>query len=154
MKIDFQDYENSKRIFKKAYKHPEGKKLEFRRLSEDFSFVVDGTCFVIKKGFWWDGASIPKIFWSVIGDPWEADIAPGALIHDILYGTQYYNRKKTDQILYEVNKINGMNSVKNYAVYNGVRMGGWKAWNEKTEEVIAGNSRHLFINGKEYIPLI
>ena len=146
MNITFQDYEISKRIFKSAYRHPEGKKLEYRKLTADFWFTIDGDAFTIKRGFWWDGASIPRIFWTVIGDPWEADIAPAALIHDILYATHYFDRAKTDEVMFEVNEINGMNPVKNIAVYRALRIGGWKAWNEKTDEMIAGAKRHLIVN--------
>ena len=147
MNILFQDYEVSKRIFRSAYQHPEGKKLEYRKLTQDFWFIIDGSAFTIKKGFWWDGASIPRIFWTAIGDPWEADIAPGALIHDMLYACQYYQRWKADLIMFEVNKLNGMNAIKNHAVYRALRLGGWKAWNDKTDEMIKGASKHLVING-------
>ena len=149
MNIEFKDYENSKRIFRKAYIHPEGKKLEYRRLSEDFWFIIDGVEYVMKAGFWWDGASIPQPLWSVIGGPWSADIAPGALIHDILYGGHIFERLLCDQVLHKVNAINNMNSLKNTLVYKGVRMGGWAPYKEKSQENIIGVRKHLLINGQK-----
>ena len=152
MKIEFQEYEVSKRIFRNAYLHPEGKNLEYRRLQETFWFIIDGKIFEMSPGFWWDGASIPQIFWSIIGDPWSEDIAPGALIHDVLYATQYYERWKADEILYEVNKLNKMNTVKNHLVYRAVRTAGWKAYSSKTDKQIEGACKHLTVNGRQFVP--
>lgn len=147
--IIFQNNETSQRFFRSAEKELglSENRLEYRRLKEDFWFVINGNFFVIKAGFWWDGASIPKFLWGIIGNPWEEDIAPGALIHDALYGSQVFERVYSDHVMYTVNDINNMGGIKNHLVYRGLRMGGWAAWKQKTKEQIEGVRSHLYING-------
>jgi hypothetical protein len=146
--IQFQNNEISQRFFRNA--GLEGglseNKLEYRKLYNDFYFVINGHYFVIKPGFWWDGASIPKFLWGIIGGPWQEDIAPGALIHDVLFGSQVLPRKTANRIMYEVNRLNGMSWTKNQTVYNGLRIGGWKAWQDKTDSQIRGVREHLYID--------
>ena len=40
--------------------------------------------FTIKKGYIWDGASIPRMFWRLIGAPTDNKFLIPSLIHDIL----------------------------------------------------------------------
>ena len=151
MKIDFQNHETSDKFFRKGYKDPEnfGDKLPCRRLSEEFWFEIDGTRFTVLPGFWWDGASIPKALQSVIGGPWEEDISPGCLIHDVLYGTHWFPRGEADKIMYEVNKLNGMGWWKNHTVYSGLYVGGGPAYKNKTREQLEGVRKHVMMGDKK-----
>lgn len=148
MNIHFQTYEISKKFFiiDEESSHPEDKKIDYRRLFQDYKFYINGYNFTIKKDFWWDGASIPQFLWSFVGGPWHSEVSAGALIHDVLYLTQIFEREFTDKVFHKVNSKCGMGSFKNKAMYSGVRMGGWKAWKEKTPEMIIGGRKHLFIN--------
>ena len=73
-----------------------------RMLVSDYRFTINGTLFVIKKGFWTDFASYNQALYSFLGSPYDSDKVFAALVHDIFYGTQYYNRKKADQIFYDM----------------------------------------------------
>ena len=150
MKIVFQEYEISRKVFKGAYRHPEGKKLNYRRLECNFWFILDGNLYTITKGFWWDGSSQPKITWSAVGSPWDEDGYPGALAHDILYATQVKSRAIADRVKYEIDRKNGMSWIKAQLIYRTLRTVGWRAWNAKTKESIEGARKHLLINGELY----
>lgn len=57
------------------------------RLAKQFSF--GGKCGqkggIIPAGFEFDGASIPSLFWSLVGSPFSANLLRAALIHDFRY---------------------------------------------------------------------
>ena len=56
----------------------------------------------------------------------------GAIVHDGLYRNpkirKGIDRKLADQIFYDINKYYGMNIVKNFLSWLGVRIGGKSAW--------------------------
>jgi len=149
MKIIFQEYEESRKYFN-LNDIANGKfntKAEFRVLTKNYDFYIKGVKFTILKGFWWDGASIPRACKSIAGGSWDRDISPGGLIHDILYNTQIFLRCFCDDVLFNVNKLNDMSFIKNHIIYHSVRIGGWVAWNDKELTHIDGCRKHLLING-------
>jgi hypothetical protein len=46
--------------------------------------------FIIPKGYCYDGASIPRFFWRVIGSKTDNAFLIAALIHDVLCENHYY----------------------------------------------------------------
>ena len=142
----FQLYEISRRIFKAAHTESNPAHYQCRELVEPFYFTINNFSFKLNPPFWWDGASIPQFAWSIIGNPWEQDVAPGALVHDCLYATQIFPREICDEIFFQINKKNGMGWFKNHTIYRSVRMGGGSAWKEKTEKHIVKCREHLEIN--------
>ena len=108
-------------------------------ITKDFHFEIDGTAYVIPKGFRFDGASIPKFlrtFFSPVGV-----LLMGGLIHDYMYKYTTLlekNKKKTmgeldqkraDQIFRDINiNVNGFYAM-NYLSYWSLRLGGFVAWN-------------------------
>jgi hypothetical protein len=93
------------------------------------SFWEDFTVY-IKKGFEFDGASVPKIFhW--IWTPMWTDTLPGALFHDYLYRMQYTTREQADQCFNELMIRTKTNPNKRKRFYIWVRIWGWVAWNRK-----------------------
>lgn len=66
-------------------------------LGEDFTYNTIGV--TIYTGFIFDGASIPRFFWRVIGSPFSPEFQKAALIHDYLYRTQILTRKAADKWL-------------------------------------------------------
>lgn len=145
MKIHFDDREVSEKLFNTSGKRYGGK-LAYRRLYEPFAFSIDDDDFKVLPGFWWDGASIPRALWSVVGDPWDEDITPGALIHDILYGSHWFSQRKADDILFKVNKLNDMGWLKNHTVWATLRVCGHVAYNGKTEKGVKGVRKHVLVN--------
>ena len=108
-------------------------------ITKDFHFEIDGTAYVIPKGFQFDGASIPKFlrtFFSPVGV-----LLMGGLVHDYMYKYTTLlekNKKKTmgdltqkraDEIFRDINiVVNGFYSM-NYLSYWSLRLGGFVAWN-------------------------
>lgn len=48
----------------------------------------------INKGYSWDGATIPKIFWSIVGSKYNPEYLPATLIHDWLCEHKNYIPKR------------------------------------------------------------
>ena len=81
----------------------------------------------VPKGFISDGASIPKICWSIIGHP-MGEYAPAAWIHDFLFVTQPVTRKEADRIFIEAMADLGVAFWKRKTMHFFVRICGWGAW--------------------------
>ena len=108
-------------------------------LTQDWKYNLDGTEYVIPKGFTFDGASIPKFlrtFFSPVGV-----LLIGGLVHDYMYKYTHckpvsakgallvVDQKKADQIFRDINiVVNGFYTM-NYLAYWSLRIGGFVAWN-------------------------
>ena len=106
---------------------------------KDFEYTMNGTNYVIPKGFSFDGASIPKFlrtFFSPVGV-----LLIGGLVHDYMYKyaackpseegapLMLVNQKDSDRIFRDINiEVNGFYSM-NYLAYWSLRIGGFVAWN-------------------------
>lgn len=112
---------------------------ELWEVMEDFEYHVgsEDSNEVIKvpKGFITDGASIPKIFWSFIGGQW-GKYGYAAVLHDFLYHTKIYTRKKSDQIFLEAMGVLGVPKWKRLLMYFAVRLAGWHPWKYRKPYVI------------------
>jgi hypothetical protein len=108
-------------------------------LVQDWKYNLDGTEYVIPKGFTFDGASIPKFlrtFFSPVGV-----LLIGGLVHDYMYKYTHckpvsakgallvVDQKRADQIFRDINiVVNGFYTM-NYLAYWSLRIGGFVAWN-------------------------
>jgi hypothetical protein len=101
---------------------------------------------VIKKGFIFDGVSIPRICWRVVGHPFETPLLLAALPHDILYATETFTQSECDWIFIELMEELKINWVKRNLVYSAVRMGGGFVWRKHTKKSIE--------NAKAYIRIV
>ncbi len=81
----------------------------------------------IPKGFATDLASVPTLLWWYCS---PSEIAEAAILHDYLYHTRMYSRKKCDQILYECVKKTTRKS-KAYMIYLAVRLGGGASYGKE-----------------------
>ena len=106
---------------------------------KDFKYTINGTNYVIPKGFSFDGASIPKFlrtFFSPV-----CVLLIGGLVHDYMYKYSackpadkkgqllLVDQKKADQIFRDINiEVNGFYFM-NYLAYWSLRLGGFVAWN-------------------------
>lgn len=118
-----------------------------RELVADFSFHISGKTFIIGKGFWTDFASYHRVLYTILGSPYDSDIAFAALIHDTIYATHIFSRKEADIIFYHVLIACGASKLKAATMYRAVRMFGGSSYNKKPEE-IAGAIKHLTIDGQ------
>ncbi len=111
---------------------PDGKMW---KLIEPFSYYVGKKCdalygitIEVPAGFLTDFASIPRIFWSILGHP-MGRYAAAAVLHDYLYFKGLYSRKRCDQIFKEAMAVLNVPKLKRKLIYRFVRLLGKCAWN-------------------------
>lgn len=113
------------------------------RLNEDYAFSFKGQIFIIKKGFEYDGASVPRFLWSLTGIRPDGLHRAAALIHDFLYDKArkgqgaalslrgqliYFSRKEADRQFYEDLVKTGVKNSRAKLMYRAVRLFGWTVW--------------------------
>ena len=116
------------------YEVPES--FEYHIGYEDSDEVVK-----VPKGFITDGASIPKFAWSIIGSP-MGKYSAAAVVHDFLYHTKKYTRRKSDAIFLEAMKVLGVPWWKRKVMWLSVRLVAWISWN-KRKPFLPASARHL-----------
>lgn len=80
----------------------------------------------LPKGYVFDGASIPKSFWTVLGiHPASPRIVSGAAFHDYVFTPLIMTRKEADQLLVDILKAHKMPPLKRFLVRTGLFLGGW-----------------------------
>jgi hypothetical protein len=103
-------------------------------LKNDFTIVC---CFrgkwykmTVKKGFDFDGASIPQWAWSVVGDPLALTILIAALFHDILFcvNDPEWPLSVTNELFLEIQQAIGACWVKRNTTTKAVQAAGWTTW--------------------------
>lgn len=105
-------------------------------LLEDIIVSSLGYQIKLLKGFDFDAASIPQIFWSFIGSPFTGNYTTPAAIHDGLYAGEILDRKVCDDMFLDLMKQHKVSYVKRYTMYWAVRLGGSKVWKEHTKEEV------------------
>jgi hypothetical protein len=108
----------------------------FWKLQDDFSYENDSIQVTVKSDFTTDGASIPKVFWSVVGNPLENDLLKPAIIHDGLYILMQLKRLECDKLLKEMLLFNGTSKAKVYFIYYAVRLLGGSHWKKDTTDIM------------------
>ena len=103
-------------------------------LTESFEYHVgsypSSEIIVVPKGFITDFASVPRVFWSLIG-PIDSH-GKAAVIHDYLYEIKYKNdREAADKIFREALIVLGTPMWKVNVMYASVRMFGQTRWEGK-----------------------
>lgn len=84
--------------------------------------------YVVPRGFTSNLASVPRVFRSV-ATPWQQSARAGVL-HDAFYrGLFKLSRREADALYYEALRSEGVNRVRAYLQWVGLRIGGWRAWN-------------------------
>ena len=102
---------------------------------EDYTYVAIHLRITVEQGFVFDGASIPRAFWRVIGPPMAGKYAHASLIHDWLYVHKFVDgmeikvgRKWADDLMLEMMQDDGVAWWRRNAIHRGVRLGGSRAW--------------------------
>lgn len=81
----------------------------------------NGEIIQVLKGFKFDFASIPSLFWSLVGSP-TGKYGAAALIHDWLCINATWNRAKTDKIFLEAMRDSDVSYLKRMTLYLAVRI--------------------------------
>ena len=113
-------------------------------LDEDWNFEALGSTITIPRGFVWDLASIPRIFWIVKGfAPMELSTA-APLLHDFLYVWEglppadsvnpyrAYSRSEADRLFRLIMKAEGVGRARRTLAWLAVRLGGYFSWRSVT----------------------
>jgi len=109
-----------------------------------YSSTIGDTIF-IEEGFEFDGASIPKAFWSLIGSPFNGKYKYSALIHDALYASEIVERHIADKVFLDLMEKDGVAWWKRTAMYNAVRVGGYFVWKNHIPETVADARNYVRI---------
>lgn len=93
------------------------------RLLNDLIYTTAaGEIWVCPAGHEVDGASIPQVFWSIIGGPLDGDYRNASIIHDYACDTRKRSWKSTHRVFYEAMRCSGVEVGKAklmyWAVYN------------------------------------
>jgi hypothetical protein len=79
--------------------------------------------FTVSKGYCYDGASIPRAFWRIIGSNTDNKFLIPALVHDVLCENhQYvnYDRKFSTEVFNALLKVSGVYPLKRFVMKNSV----------------------------------
>lgn len=90
-----------------------GNTLAMVKVGFNFLELITDECgsIYIPAGFIFDGASIPRFLWRVVGHPFNSRYITAACVHDYLYQTAKLSRRDSDRlflcllIYYNVNII-------------------------------------------------
>lgn len=105
------------------------------RLKVPYLYETPEHYIIVPEGFLHDGASVPRLFWTISGLTPDGLHRAASLIHDYLYENfgktkhRLYSRKECDQIFKDIMKKSGVNSYRVKIAYFAVRIGGWTFWN-------------------------
>lgn len=77
---------------------------------------------IVPAGFITDLATIPRLFWTIM--PPNGDYAKAAIIHDFLYSSKPFSRKRCDDILYEAMGVLNVACWRKNVIYWAVRIFG------------------------------
>lgn len=102
--------EETNAILKKPFICEEELKVTLCNMPDDEVYE-----FTIPKGYTWDGATIPRMFWRLIGSKSDNRFLVPSLIHDVLCENHHYidNDRYFSTIVFErllfVSKVNAFN---------------------------------------------
>ena len=98
---------------------------------------IPGHGLLVKKGFMFDGASIPRVFWLTTGYPMSPGFQAAGLIHDAAYAAELMTQKQADDLFYWCLRRDGVNWYTANKMWLGVRIGGGAVWARHTFESVA-----------------
>jgi hypothetical protein len=105
------------------------------RLVEDYQIASLGVRVDIKAGFLFDGLSIPRVFWRVVGHPLAGRALPGGLTHDALYASHLVDRDLADDIFLDVLTRNSVKWHNRRIMYLAVHLFGGVAWLHNSRDI-------------------
>lgn len=83
----------------------------------------EGYEFKISKGYTWDGASIPRLFWRLIGSKTDNRYLVPSLIHDVLCENHDYvdnNRYFADKVFERLLYVSDVNAFSRWIIFHSV----------------------------------
>ena len=80
----------------------------------------DKVTWVVPKGFSSDGASIPRVLWSIVGAPWDGEYRRAAVVHDYFFRQRKYESDVVHRVFYEAMLTDGVEPLKAKLMYYAV----------------------------------
>ena len=114
-------------------------------LLESVTVEANGYKITVKAGLVFDGASIPRSLWSLVGSPFTGGYTRAALVHDALYMGEALERSVCDAIFLELMKKDAVNWLKRNVMYAAVRSAGWLVWRNHDKSLIEANRKYTII---------
>ena len=99
-------------------------------LKEDLKYSNSLLEITVKKDFDFDGASIPRYLWSIVGSPMTGGYQRSACMHDALYSSNILPKDMCDSLFLEAMISDGVSSLLAYTMYYAVRFGGKTAYED------------------------
>lgn len=127
-------------------------KTRFWMLDKNMVWDIGNTeeSITVPAGFVTDYASIPQALWSFGLSPFD-QYSRAAIIHDYLYWTQVCTKPQSDRLLLIAMKESNVGKFDEFAVYNGVVLGGQSSWDTNAKELREGWPR-IAPAGKRELP--
>jgi len=102
------------------------------QLVETFKYVdPSGKEWTAEGGYDIDGASIPRIVWTVVGSPYVGDYRRAAALHDAGYVKKLATKAETDLMFYYAMRCDGTHWFKAKVFYAAVVLFGGPPWDTK-----------------------
>mgnify|MGYP002520601590 CR=1 FL=1 len=79
--------------------------------------------FTIRKGYCWDGGTIPRLFWRIIGSNTDPEFLIPSLIHDVLCENHSYvdnDRYFADKVFERLLYVSGVPAFKRWLMFHCV----------------------------------
>jgi hypothetical protein len=96
------------------------------KLVEDLIYVTRNIERIdVPKGFITDFASIPRVLWTLVGEP-SGPWGPAAVVHDFIYQTGFLPRVEADQVFRDAMIELGVRRTKAWLMWAAVRTAGWR----------------------------
>lgn len=97
-------------------------------LVKDFSITAsDGKSYIVPAGFWFNGGSIPPLFWQLTFTPFDMRVIDGFLFHDWCYCAHCCAKEVADKTLLDYIKHKDL-TAKGVLVHRAIDMFGDRFW--------------------------
>ena len=110
-------------------------------------WLDDGYAIYIPAGFIFDGASIPKVAWSIVGAA-DGRYFLAALVHDWLYTTKQLSKEQADNLFKRVMMKIGIGWWKRMIMWRAVDWFGGSPWRTEDRDI----SLWMYPEGFKYSP--
>jgi Protein of unknown function (DUF1353) len=105
----------SRRLYVELLDDPNGRLV---RLTEDYAFVdAKGKKWDAPKGSTVDGASIPRVFWTLIGGPLEGKYRNASVVHDVACDRKTSKWRDVHRMFYDAMRCSGVDEAKAKTMY-------------------------------------
>jgi Protein of unknown function (DUF1353) len=102
----------------------------------------DGVVWVAPTGSVVDGASIPRVLWSLMGGPFEGKYRNASVLHDVAYDEKARPWKQCDRMFYNAMRCSGVGATEAKTMYYALYRHGrhWKRLHIPTGEIAEGTA--------------